>query len=42
MDRANVNPNCIKEILGHSKGDITNKVYVKKNLDDLLFAINMI
>lgn len=42
MDRANVNPNCIKEILGHSKGDVTNKVYVKKSLDDLLLAINMI
>ena len=41
MDRANVNPNCIKEILGHSKGDVTNKVYIKKSLDDLLSAINM-
>lgn len=42
MDRANVNQNCIKEILGHSKGDVTNKVYIKKSLDDLLSAINMI
>ena len=42
MDRANVNQNCIKEILGHSKGDITSKVYIKKNLEDLICAINMI
>ncbi len=42
MDRAGVNQNCIKEILGHAKKDVTNKVYIKKSLDDLLKAIDMI
>ncbi len=42
MDRAGVNQNCIKEILGLAKKDVTNKVYIKKSLDDLLKAIDMI
>ena len=42
MDRAGVNENSKKTILGHSKKGITNKVYVEKDLDDLLSAINMI
>lgn len=43
LDRANANPNCIKDILGHAREGITNKVYVdKKNLDDLVRAINLI
>lgn len=42
MDRAGVNQNCIKEILGHAKGDVTNKIYIKKSLEDLVKAIDMI
>lgn len=42
MDRAGVNENSKKTILGHSKEGITNKVYVEKDIDDLLTAINMI
>ncbi|MDE5909813.1 MAG: tyrosine-type recombinase/integrase [Lachnospiraceae bacterium] len=42
MDRAGVNENSKKTILGHSKEGITNKVYVEKDLQDLLTAINMI
>ena len=42
MDRANVNENSKKTILGHSREGITNKVYVEKDLNDLLTAINMI
>ena len=42
MDRAGVNENSKKTILGHSKEGITNKVYVEKDIEDLLTAINMI
>lgn len=42
MDRAGVNQNCIKEILGHAKEGVTNKIYIKKDINDLLTAINMI
>jgi integrase len=42
LDRAKANPNTIKDILGHSKGDVTSKVYIKKNLDDLRTAIDLI
>lgn len=42
LDRANANPNCIKDILGHAREGITNQVYVKKNLNDLINAINLI
>lgn len=42
MDRAGVNENSKKTILGHSKEGVTNKIYVEKDLNDLLNAINMI
>lgn len=42
MDRANVNENSKKTILGHSKEGVTNKIYVEKDLQDLLTAIDMI
>lgn len=42
MDRAGVNQNCIKEILGHAKEGVTNQIYIKKDINDLLNAINMI
>lgn len=42
MDRAGVNENAKRTILGHIKDGVTNKVYVQKDLQDLLDAINMI
>ena len=42
LDRANANPNCIQDILGHEREGVTNKVYVKKNIQDLINAINLI
>ena len=43
MDRAGANKLCLKEIMGHSKGkDVTDSVYIHKNLDDLKNAINLI
>ncbi len=42
MDRAKVNDNSKKTILGHTKAGITNRIYVEKDLQDLLTAINMI
>lgn len=42
MDRAGVNENSKKTILGHAKEGVTNKVYVEKDLEDLLEAINTI
>lgn len=42
MDRAGVNENSKKTILGHAKQGITNQIYVEKDLQDLLEAINMI
>lgn len=42
LDRAGANKNCIKYILGHSQKGVTDKVYIKKDLSDLLIAINMI
>ena len=42
MDRAGVNENAKRTILGHVKDGVTNKVYVQKDLVDLLNAINMI
>ena len=42
LDRANANPNCINDILGHAREGVTNQVYVKKNVKDLLTAINCI
>lgn len=42
MDRAGVNENCKKKILGHAGDGVTNKVYVEKDLKDLTEAINMI
>ena len=42
MDRAGVSENTKKTILGHEKTGITNKVYVEKDLQDLLDAINML
>ncbi len=42
MDRAGVNENSKKTILGHAKQGTTNSIYVEKDLKDLLDAINMI
>jgi integrase len=42
LDRAGVNQNAMKGILGHSKDGVTNKIYVKKDISDLLAAINSI
>ena len=42
LDRAGVNENTKRTILGHEKEGVTNKVYVQKDLQDLLEAINMI
>lgn len=42
MDRANVNENSKKTILGHAKKGVTNSIYVEKDLQDLLDTINMI
>lgn len=42
LDRAGVNENSKKTILGHAKDDVTNKVYVQKDVKDLLDAINRI
>lgn len=42
LDRAGANPNCIKDILGHAREGVTNKVYVDKILKDLINAINLI
>lgn len=42
MDRAGVNENSKKTILGHAKEGITNRIYVEKDLQDLLTAINII
>ena len=42
MDRAGVNENAKRTILGHVKDGVTNRVYVQKDLQDLLDAINMI
>lgn len=42
MDRVGVNENSKKTILGHTKSGVTNKIYIEKDLKDLLDAINMI
>lgn len=42
LDRSGVNDNTKKTILGHEKDGVTNKVYVQKDLKDLLDAINSI
>lgn len=42
LDRAGVNENCKKMILGHKRQDVTNGVYVQKDLLDLISAIDMI
>ncbi len=42
LDRAGANKVSIKRILGHSIQDITDGIYIHKNLDDLLEAIDLI
>jgi len=42
LDRAGANQNCIKDILGHAREGVTNRVYIDKVLKDLLEAINLI
>lgn len=42
MDRAGVNENCRKIILGHARQGVTNGVYTQKDMQDLLEAINKI
>lgn len=42
MDRAEINKNCQKAILGHEQDGVTDKVYIEKDLQDLLCAINRI
>lgn len=41
MDEAEVNPNVIKKIVGHSSKDITDR-YTHKNLQQMLEAVNKI
>ena len=42
LDRAGVNENCKKMILGHKRQDVTNGIYVQKDLLDLINAIDVI
>lgn len=42
LDRAGVNPNVIKKIVGHEGTSVTDKIYVQKDLKDLLAAIDAI
>lgn len=42
LDRFGANPNSIKKILGHSGTNITEKVYIHKDLPDLIEAIELI
>lgn len=42
LDRAKVPQHITKTILGHRQSDVTNAVYIKKNVDDLLSEINKI
>ena len=42
MDRANVNVNCKKMILGHKIEGVTDGVYTHKDITDLLDTINQI
>lgn len=42
LDRANANQNTIKDILGHAREGVTARVYIQKNLQDLLDAIDLI
>ena len=40
MDRTPANKLCIKRIMGHASTDITNKVYTRKDIQDLIEAVN--
>jgi integrase len=42
LDNAGANKLCIKRILGHASGDITDKVYTHKDIEELRKAINLI
>lgn len=42
LDNAGANPNAVRRILGHSGGDVTDKVYTHKALRQLRKAINLI
>lgn len=42
LDRVGVNENSKKIILGHKRDGVTNGVYVQKDIEDLLTAINFI
>ena len=42
MDRASINENCRKIILGHARQGVTDGIYTQKDIQDLLEAINKI
>ena len=42
MDRAGANKICTQQIIGHEGKDVTEKHYIKKSLDDLLEAVNLL
>lgn len=42
LDSAGANKVCIKKIMGHAIQDITDGVYIQKDLSELLEAINLI
>ena len=42
LNSAGANDVCIKKILGHAGTNITEQVYIHKQVSDLLEAINMI
>lgn len=42
MDDAGANKLCIKMILGHSLGDVTDKVYTHKTIKQLIEAVNLL
>lgn len=42
MDNAGANKISIKKIMGHTSGDVTDKVYTHKNVEELLRAVDLL
>jgi integrase len=42
LDNAGANRVCIKKIMGHSTKDVTDGVYIQKDLSELANAIELI
>lgn len=40
IDRTSANKLCIKRILGHASKDIADKVYIHKDIQELIEAVN--